>query len=159
MNHNMQCEGILHGASCVQRQSLCGMPNRATVGGTKWPHSCSCDTLDGCEILHQLIGGTTSHYVQGFNHPKWFIGFLPPRLVSRHDTDTTLLPAYCQKETSNAVWTYAASHCPYCCQKHQTRLYIICPTYFLEDVFSLSDCRLTFQDWLLLISVLLSTFF
>ena len=28
------------------------------------------------EILHQLIGGV-SHYLQGFTHPRWLVGFLP----------------------------------------------------------------------------------
>ena len=31
-------------------------------------------TVDGCEILHQLIDGL-SHYSQGFNHPFGDAGF------------------------------------------------------------------------------------
>ena len=39
------------------------------------------DTVDGSEILHQLIG-SSSHYLQGFIHPRWLADFFHQQYVN-----------------------------------------------------------------------------
>ena len=43
-------------------------------------HEVSDGTVDGSEILHQLIG-SLSHFLQGFLHPGGCLGLLPSTVV------------------------------------------------------------------------------